>query len=174
MARTPRPLPALVAALVVGLTTSAFAVVALPATAAKKPPVKLSGKVTNEGIGKVKNGAVTIEADDFSFEKTFLKSPAGSVEVTVENEGDAPHTFTIDGQDVDEQLAPGKSATVTVDVTDGQPVEFYCRFHSGSGMKGAFYTASAAGASTKTGASGSSGSGGSGGSGDRAATPYGY
>jgi hypothetical protein len=58
--------------------------------------------------------------------------------------------------------------TVTVDVTEGQPVEFYCRFHSGSGMQGAFYTKAAAGASTKTGSGGSSGSSEGGGN------PYGY
>ena len=58
---------------------------AAPAFASAKPPVSIDGKVTNEGVGKVKDGAVDVEADDFSFDKTFLKSASGSVEVTVEN-----------------------------------------------------------------------------------------
>lgn len=179
MARTSRPLAAALAAvLTAGLTALGVVVATVPAAAAKKkPPVKLSGKVSNHGIGKVKHGAVELEADDFYFQKTFLKSTAGSVEVTIENDGDAPHTFTIDAQDIDEELDPGKSVTVTVDVADGQPVEFYCRFHSGSGMKGAFYTASAKGATAKagTGSTGSSNTSGSNGSsGDGGANPYGY
>ena len=170
MARTPRPVvSALVAAVMVGTAALGVTGSAMPAFADKKPkpPVKLSGKVTNKGVGKVKSGAVAIEADDFSFAKTFLKAEPGSVEVTVENAGNAPHTFTIDAQEIDEEIAPGESVTVTVDVTDGDPVTFYCRFHGGGGMKGAFFTAS--GATAKAGTNGSNGS-----SGDSGSGSYGY
>ena len=131
---------------------------AAPAFASAKPPVSIDGKVTNEGVGKVKDGAVDVEADDFSFDKTFLKSASGSVEVTVENEGKVAHTFTVDGQDVDVQLAPGAKKTVTVEVAGGDPVVFYCRFHQASGMQGAFFTKkSTAATSSGTKSSGSYG-----------------
>ena len=110
----------------------------LPAAAAKTPPVSLPGKVTNEGVGKVKGGAVAVDAVDFAFDRTFLKGGAGSVEVTVTNAGAAPHTFTVDGQDVDVHLAPGAEKTVTVQVAGTEPVVFYCRLHRGTGLQGAF------------------------------------
>jgi len=136
----------------------ALVAAAVPAGAAKKPPVSLPGKVSNQGVGTVKSGAVAIDAEDFAFDKTFLKGAAGTVEVTVTNTGAAPHTFTVDGQDVDVQLAPGDEKTVSVDVTSGTPTAFYCRFHRGSGMQGAFFTKKGA-ASTTTGAGASAGGG---------------
>lgn len=132
------------AALVLG----GLGTVAGPAAAAKKPPVTISGRTANEGVGKVRNGAVTIEADDFSFTKTYLKTKAGTVRVTVENDGDVDHTFTIDGQDVDEELAPDATATITIEVSADEPVVFYCRFHRGGGMQGALFTAESARAAT--------------------------
>jgi plastocyanin len=130
----------LIAGAAVGLAGSAGATTATKT----KPPVKLSGQVDNKGKATVSGDAVTIEQDDYSFTPTFLKGKAGStVHVTVENEGDATHTFTIDKQDIDEQLSPGD--TVKVDVTipaNGKSAAFYCSFHVGSGMQGAFYSKS--------------------------------
>jgi len=139
MARIPRS----VVTVAIGAAL-ALGVAAAPAAAAKKPPVKIDGPVTNEGVGTVRNGAATIKAGNFSFEKTFLKTAPGTVEVTVENTSSATHTFTVDGQDVDEQLAPGAKKTVSIAVGADEPVVFYCRFHQGTGMKGAFFTATGA------------------------------
>ena len=110
----------------------------------KKAPVKLSGDVTNKGTGSVTNGAADIEVNDFFFKKTFIKATKGkTVSVTVTNEGSNQHTFTIDAQDVDETLDPGKSVTIDVEIpADGKPVAGYCRFHKGSGMKFAFFSKS--------------------------------
>ena len=119
----------------VGVTATA------PAGAKSKPPVQLDGKVNNKGIGKVSKGKVSIEQDNFYFKKTFIKGPAGSFTVKLENEGNTQHSFTIDDQDVDAVVQPGKSKTVTVELTDGEPVNFYCKFHRSSGMQGALYTA---------------------------------
>ncbi len=126
-------------------------------TAAKtKPPVKLSGEVDNHGKTKVSGGAVTIEQGDYFFTPTFLKGKAGStVHVTVKNEGDAEHTFTIDKQHIDEQLAPGDSVQVDVVIpARGKSAAFYCRFHVGSGMQGAFYSKRGAAAKSTGGSSG--------------------
>jgi hypothetical protein len=42
---------------------TAAILVAGPAGASSKPPVKLQGKVNDEGVGKVKNGNVDIESN---------------------------------------------------------------------------------------------------------------
>jgi plastocyanin len=79
------------------------------------------------------------EGGDFYFEPTFIKSPGGTTAtVKLHNEGDIQHTFTIDDLDVDEELAPDEEKTITVDIGDETRYEFYCRFHQGSGMRGAF------------------------------------
>ena len=68
-----------------------------------------------QGHGTIKNGKVDIEADNYYFEKTFLKGTAGDVTVEVENEGSIPHSFTIDDQNIDEDdPARRKTTTVTV------------------------------------------------------------
>jgi plastocyanin len=119
----------------------AVALATAPAGAKSTAPVQLDGTVNNKGIGKVSNGKVEIEQDNFYFEKTFIKGTAGSVKVKLENEGNTQHSFTIDDQDIDTVVQAGKTKTVTVELTDGQPVNFYCKFHRSSGMQGALYTA---------------------------------
>ncbi|MBM3672537.1 MAG: hypothetical protein FJW86_10220 [Actinobacteria bacterium] len=129
----------------------ALGVPAVASTAAKKKPVKLEGDVVNKGIGKVVDGAVEIDADDFFFKKTFIKGTAGeTVSVTVENTGDVEHTFTIEDQDIDENLAVGDSVTVQVEIAaNGKPVTGFCRLHRGSGMQFAFFTKSGGKASSE-------------------------
>jgi plastocyanin len=129
----------LAAALVLGLV--GVLAVSGPAGAKSKTPVKLDGKVNNKGTATIKNGKVEIEQDNYYFEKTFLKGVAGDVTVELKNEGSVTHTFTIDDQNIDETVKPGKTKTVTVTLASGSPVNFYCRFHVGQGMQGALYTA---------------------------------
>ena len=56
-------------------------VIASPAMAKSKAPVKLDGKVTNKGVGTAKNGTAQIEAHNYYFDKTLVKSEAGTVTV---------------------------------------------------------------------------------------------
>jgi plastocyanin len=152
-----RNLPAAVLALVA--TTSlagGIAVAGASTPSGGKPPVKISGDVNDHGTGKVKKGhAVSIDADDFYFEKTYIKGKAGeTVGVTVDNTGAVDHTFTVDAQGVDEELAPGDSIDVDVKIPkSGKAATFYCRFHRSSGMQGAMF-------SQKGGKAGSSGASG--------------
>jgi plastocyanin len=105
-------------------------------------PVELPGTVNDEGTETVSGDQVDLEADDFSFGPTFLEADGGTtLTVTVENVGDAPHTFTIDDADIDEELDPGASAEVEVTVPDSGSLAFYCRLHRGQGMQGAFVVA---------------------------------
>jgi plastocyanin len=59
------------------------------------------------------------------------------LQVAIENEGKNTHTFTIDSAKIDQQIEPGKKATVEVTVPQSGNLNFYCRFHRGSGMQGA-------------------------------------
>ena len=145
---------------------AALAVVAVTGTASASvpakntPPVKLKGDVTNKGIGAVKGGEAEIEADDFYFKKTFIKGKAGStVAVTVKNEGSATHTFTINAQHINKTIQPGSSIHVEVKIpANGKAANFYCRFHVGSGMQGAFFSKAGGASSSKAKSDSSSGS----------------
>ncbi len=109
-------------------------------SAAGEAPVELEGTVNDHGIGEVEGDELELELDDNYFGPTFAKaSPGGSVSVELVNEGNATHTFTSDALGVDEEVGPGDEASVTVTLPDEGAVEFHCRFHEGSGMKGAFY-----------------------------------
>jgi plastocyanin len=154
---------AVVVAAVAVLSVAGIAGASAPAK--EKPPVKLKGDVNNKGVGKVSGGEVDLEADNFYFKKTFLKGKAGSkVEVTVENEGSTAHTFTIDAQNIDKTIQPGDSAKVKVTIpANGKAADFYCRFHVGQGMQGAFFSKTGGSASSKSTSSGGSSSGSGGG-----------
>jgi plastocyanin len=109
-------------------------------------PVELSGEVNDEGTEDATGSdTLELEAGDFYFGPTFIKATPGStLTLTVANEGDANHTFTVDDQDIDTDVEPGASADVDVTVPDDGNVSFYCRFHIGQGMQGAVFTGSGA------------------------------
>lgn len=104
------------------------------------PPVSLEGRVEDHGTTDLGDATTfTMELDDEYFEPTFVRAPGGAtVTITLTNEGDLPHTFTVDELDIDEQLAGGESKTVDVTLPDSGQLPFYCRFHVASGMQGAF------------------------------------
>ena len=78
-----------------------------------------------------------LEMDDFYFEPTVLTGEAGqTILIELENEGNAPHTFTIDDQGVDVEVEAGRSGEAEVTFPDSGEVLFYCRFHQGQGMRG--------------------------------------
>jgi plastocyanin len=114
-------------------------------------------------------GQIELELDDFYFEPTVLEGEAGeALTVNLFNEGDAPHTFTIDELQIDEELQPGDE-DVTADVTfpDSGALVFYCRFHATQGMRGGLSVGGdlnpamgvSGGSSAETGSGGSGGSG---------------
>ena len=152
-----RNLPAAVLALVASTSLAGGVAVAGASTpTGGKPPVKISGDVNDHGTGKVKKGnAVSIDANDFFFEKTYIKGKAGkTVSVTVDNTGAVDHTFTVDAQGVDEELAPGDSIDVDVKIPkSGKAAVFYCRFHKATGMQGALFSQKG-GKTERSGASG--------------------
>jgi plastocyanin len=106
-------------------------------------PVALQGKVTNKGTKTLDPGAteLEVEADDFYFKPTFVKAaPGQKLEIEIENEGSATHTFTSTALGVDEELSPGAKKTVEVTVPTDGAAGFFCRFHRSQGMQGAIFT----------------------------------
>jgi plastocyanin len=102
-------------------------------------PVQLEGEVNDHGTEEA-GDTLELELDDFYFGPTFVQAQTGAtVTVTLNNEGDAPHTFTIDDLDIDEEVAPGDSTDVEVTLPDEGATMFYCRFHVSQGMQGAFF-----------------------------------
>ena len=57
---------------------------------------------------------------------------AGVVELV--NEGASPHTFTIDGEDVDVEVAAGETGTATIELDPGT-YTLFCEFHRAQGME---------------------------------------
>jgi plastocyanin len=56
-------------------------------------------------------------------------------EIQLVNEGESPHTFTVEGEDVDVQVEAGQTATETIDLASGT-YTFFCEFHRAQGMEG--------------------------------------
>src|SRR5688572_5851552 len=93
--------------------------------------------------------ATTISALDDVFEPASPQVPLGS-SVTVTNDGNNPHTVTLDDGTFDSEIAPGESTTVAVE--DPGRIPYYCRFHGapgGFGMAGTILVGAAAGAETE-------------------------
>ena len=70
---------------------------------------------------------LTITAHDFSFSPDTLAVPSGESTITVTNSGSVEHNFTLDDDSVSEDVEPGESVTVTVDVSADAP--FHCKYH---------------------------------------------
>ncbi len=103
--------------------------------------------------------AFQLELDDSYFGPTILEGEAGQqLALGLYNEGGIPHTFTIDGAGIDEELPSGADG-IEIDVTfpDAGALVFYCRFHRDQGMVGALSVGGsleAGGVSTSDGAYG--------------------
>jgi plastocyanin len=70
---------------------------------------------------------LSITASDFQFSPNELTLPSGESSITVTNEGAVEHSFTLDDDSVSEDIEPGDSVTVTVDLT--ADAGFHCKYH---------------------------------------------
>ena len=140
-------LVACLAALAVIVPASAGATV----SAKKKPPVKISGKTNNHGTKAVKGTSIEVEMDDFYFSPTFVKAkPGTTVSIELKNEGKSQHNFSISGQNIDQNVDPDKTATVSVTVPASGNLVFFCKFHQSFGMQGALFTKAGVATTTKS------------------------
>ena len=72
--------------------------------------------------------ATSVELADFAFQPDCLSVDAGAT-ITLENIGDAPHTFTVGGTDLDVKLDPGASDDVGFASVDPGTYSVTCTFH---------------------------------------------
>ncbi len=92
------------------------------------------GGGTTSGGGGDSAGGSTLSLVDNEFVPTTLTVASGdTVEVT--NDGQSPHTVTIEGESIDEEVEAGASTSVTFDLEPGDYVMF-CEFHRDGGMEG--------------------------------------
>jgi plastocyanin len=106
---------------------------------ASELPSNLSGPTSNHGTAKVEDGKVEVELDDDYFGPTVIEAKAGEkVTLELKNEGTKEHNFTLEAADVDEDLEPGDTKTVTVTVPDQSDAGWYCEYHQDGGMQGSF------------------------------------
>ncbi|HUP71564.1 MAG TPA: cupredoxin domain-containing protein [Acidimicrobiales bacterium] len=109
-------------------------------TSTEPPLVALSGQLSNHGTKDIGTATkVDLELDDLFFAPTFIKAkPGAEVEISLENQGETLHTFTIDETKTNVELAAGQTSSVKVTLPASGALAFYCSLHRGSGMQGAF------------------------------------
>lgn len=102
-----------------------------PAPDAEPTEQETAPDTTAESAGD----AVTVETLDNEFSPAEFEVATGDVEVTLDNTGQNPHTFTSEELGVDEEVAPGEQAAFTL---SGEPgtYDFICAFHESLGMVG--------------------------------------
>jgi plastocyanin len=113
----------------------------------------IAGVSANDHGTKQVSGKAEVELDNYYFNPTVLKGkPGARVTLDLKNEGSVEHNFSIDSQSIDQNIQPGKTATVTVQIPSSGQVSFYCKFHKSMGMAGALEASgtSAGGGSTTT------------------------
>ena len=84
-----------------------------------------------EGASNGGGGAtVNLVAKDFMFEPTTITATAGKpVTVTIKNEGQAEHNFSIESLKVNKDIEKGESQTVTFTPTQSGSIQFFCEYH---------------------------------------------
>ena len=101
------------------------------------------GSDDESGGGTTAAGEQTVEltASEYAFDPSDVSLDAGgSVTFRVTNDGDETHALEVEGNGVEEEteeIAPGETGQVTVDLQAGE-YEFYCPVdgHKDKGMEG--------------------------------------
>ena len=70
---------------------------------------------------------VTMTVKDFEFDPSTVDVSSGETTIEITNTGDVEHSFTMDDDSVSQDVEPGESATVTVNVT--ADAGFHCEYH---------------------------------------------
>jgi len=78
-----------------------------------------------------------LELDNFYFSPTVLKGTAGQqLKLELTNEASTLHNFTVQDQDVEQDVKPGEKEEVTVTFPQSGILEFFCEYHKSKGMVG--------------------------------------
>jgi uncharacterized cupredoxin-like copper-binding protein len=106
-------------------------------TAASTPATTTGG-----GAGGGAGGKVDISETDFKLNPADPTVGAGQVTFNVTNDGQTTHSLEVEGpngeQKLDQELEPGQSGTMTVDLSTPGNYEMYCPVdgHKDQGMEG--------------------------------------
>lgn len=93
---------------------------------ATSTPSGAAGGGEDDGGGG--EAAATVQVNNFLFAPSDIEVAAGS-EIEVKNgNANTPHTFTVEGTDIDLELSPMDSEDVTIDLDPGS-YDVICRFH---------------------------------------------
>jgi plastocyanin len=86
---------------------------------------------------------VEVELDDDYFAPTVLEgTPGERLTLELKNEGGSEHNLTIDELSIDQDVEPDEEAEVEVTFPESGTLTFFCKYHRGKGMAGAFRAAS--------------------------------
>jgi plastocyanin len=97
-------------------------------TAAPAP----QGTTPTEGATSPAGAALVMR--DNEFVPSSFTIQAGS-EITLRNEGQAPHNLTVEGENVDRDVQPGETETESLELEPGTH-DIVCKFHEAAGMTG--------------------------------------
>jgi plastocyanin len=112
-------------------TTAASSPSSSPAPVATSPPASPSASPAGSPAANTlqlgAGGALLFAPADFSVKE--------NTQITLDNVGTVPHTFTVVGKNIDVVVSNGQSLTQKIDLSPGT-YQFICRFHVSLGMKG--------------------------------------
>jgi plastocyanin len=85
------------------------------------------------GATGAKDADISVSLNNYLFDPGTVRVGSGDVVAVRNGNARTPHTFTVAGEDVDLELAPLTTETVTIDLAPGT-YELICRFHESLGM----------------------------------------
>lgn len=87
---------------------------------------------TDAGAG---DADVSVSLNNYLFDPGTVRVSSGDVVAVRNGNTRTPHTFTVVGEDVDLELGPLETESVTIDLSPGT-YDLICRFHESLGMTG--------------------------------------
>ncbi len=106
-----------------------------PASSGLPADTNMHGAVAASG------SQLSIEASDFFFSPTCVTGlHSGMITLTVHNGGVVLHNVSIPQLHIDQDMSPGQTITVVVNM-GSTPLVFFCKYHRASGMLGALIPA---------------------------------
>jgi plastocyanin len=70
---------------------------------------------------------MTVTVKDFEFDPSTIDVASGETTIEITNTGAVEHSFTLDDDSVSQDIEPGETETVTVDLT--ATTGFHCKYH---------------------------------------------
>jgi len=117
-------------------TRGPTAVVATATSSACPADAGLPVGTKDHGAAVAADSTILLTAEDSFFAPTCETGvTAGTVSIKLRNAGSALHNFSVPGQSIDVDVAPGTVVTITV-TKGAQPLQFFCKYHRISGMVG--------------------------------------